>query len=275
MNVGLLVIAIATMALLMGSVNAEVISAQGSDKLNASIKISCETENVPPEITGYNFDVHRTYPKIPYSFTGESITFNIDVNDNNGADDIRSASIVLSEDDAVSPDDITIELDNSFNVNETCKEYTGTYTVKSSDYGLRYIIAVVEDLEGSKAEKLVGKVFLNPKIGVEIPNLTTIDFGVGKPGEISNATVTIKNVDPDGVGLKLDVYIKPDSLTNGYYTIPPEYIKCNGITLNTNFEKIATIAPNETLTLNLELIRPIPLPAGKYTGNLEIKFIAK
>ena len=85
----------------------------------------------------------------------------------------------------------------------------------------------------------------------------------------------IKNLDPDNVGLELEVYVKSDGLTNGNYTIPPECIRCNEVALSSNFEKIATIAPNETLTLNIELIRPIPLPVGDYTGNLEIEFIAK
>lgn len=221
---------------------------------------------------------------VPYAFYGEALSFKISVSDNDGDQDILSANAVLSDDDVMDLSDITIELlaDENTRNGDPNLMFTADWTVSNTYYGMKKILISAKDAEGLEASNngvLVGQVFLNPKVIFEATTvngpLSSLSFE-GLPGtknvSAKQNPITIKNLDPDGVGMKIRVSVSGTDLVNneGTGVIPISNMKVNGLSLTNTPQLLSTIASGASVTLEFTLNYPTPLLPGKYSGSIMI-----
>ncbi len=250
----------------VGTTNAKPLSITGKSNLKVSLNSTCESKNVKPTVQNVQVIAHKG--KVMFAFTGEKIIFKVEANDMNGGKDISSVhAIIYNTNDTKTVNLKIVEVGKCKVVSE------GSYLVKSKDYG-KYILKIkVVDAHGLESEKTVGSLFLNPAVGVNIVP-ESIDFGKGAPGETSTKKVTIENLDPDNVGMSLKLLIKANRFVNENESFSPEYLSCNGKALSNNYIEIVEIPSKSKIDVSFELKRPIPLPVGNYTGNIDMEFVA-
>jgi len=282
-------------------VSAETYNVTGRNTADVTFQSEAIASNVPPHIDNASFSMEiiaekEVYPTgeranatIPFAFTGENITFTIDVTDNNGEEDIAAVIIFLSEDETVNESDISISLDavESTKNGDTRLTFTKSWNVPAFVYGRKNIFITVNDsggLPSDNNEIKIGELFINPMIGFEIVNSTggdveSIQFAESPPGTTNvsaQSLIQIKNIDPDSVGMKLKVLIKGTDLVNmnGTGSISISNMKVDGKSMSTTLQVIdECLAPSESKTHVFSLDYPLPLPAGRYVGTVtfEIK----
>jgi len=296
------IVALVTCVVIMLTlVSAETYNVTGRDTADVTFQSEAIASNVPPHIDNASFSMEiiaekEVYPTgeranatIPFAFTGENITFTIDVIDNNGEEDIAAVTIFLSEDETVNESDISISLDavESTKNGDTRLTFTKSWNVPAFVYGRKNIFITVNDsggLPSDNNEIKIGELFINPMIGFEIVNSTggdveSIQFAEGPPGTTNvsaQSLIQIKNIDPDSVGMKLKVLIKGTDLVNmnGTGSISISNMKVDGKSMSTALQVIdECLAPGESKTHMFSLDYPLPLPAGRYVGTVtfEIK----
>ncbi len=150
----------------------------------------------------------------------------------------------------------------------------------SSEYGKKNILVTATDSGGLSADNnglKVGEVFINPQVGFEITNsagedIGSIQFPEGAPGTTNVSalnSIQIRNIDPDGVGMRVRASVQGEDLGNQNVTgsIPIANMNANGLLLSTELQKIdESLAPAESNTHAFSLDYPLPLPAGNYVG---------
>ncbi len=274
---------------LLGSINAGIHAEDYSS--------SVDVNNSAPFIDAHSFSMkifleEEVYPtgvrggaRIPYAFQGEALKFNVSVSDDNGDQDIQSASIVLSEDDTPDGDDLTVPLKavEDERDGDSRLAFRASWMVSSSAQGLKKILVTSMDANGSEATNngvIVGEVFLNPTVHYEIKSgdeaLASVSFEGGAGDVNVNARenpITINNTDPDKVGIKIRVRVWGTDLTNknGEGVIPISNMKANGMKMSSEPQLLFVVDSGNTETLEFTLDFPIPLPAGSYKGTVKIE----
>ncbi len=247
-----------------GTVNAKPLSTTGKSSLNVKVTASCKSENVKPVLEEISVTARKG--KMLFAFTGEKLLLHVKIKDLNGGRDISKVYAILISGNK------TIEVKLSAIGTSGCTaKYFGSYTIRTGDYGLYTVKVVAVDSKGLKDEKNAESIFLNPSIGVDVTP-ETINFGKGIPGSKSNVTVLIKNLDPDNVGMSLRFLVKVGKFTGNGNSFTAN-ITCNNIKLSNVYSEIAEIPAKSSIKVTFELQRPIPLPAGDYTGELNLKFV--
>ena len=298
-----MVFVICVMMLVPHAALADTYTVTGRDRADVTFKSEAEATNVPPAIDTASFVFSITaeaevYPggarataAIPFAFTGEDIVFTIEVTDDNGEEDIEDGvMIVLSEDESVDADDISIPL----NAVESTKDgdvrltFTKTWNVPADAYGEKNILVTAADSGGLSADNSgtkTGVVFVNPQIGFEITTDTgedvgSIPFAEGAPGTTdvsAQDSLRIKSLDPDGVGMNVTVLVQGEDLENqnAAGSIPIAKMKVDGTPMSTALQTIdECLAPDESSTHSFSLDYPLPLPAGNYVGTVTFEIVA-
>jgi hypothetical protein len=229
-----------------------------------------EVSNVAPLIVESRFSQSDTMVYI-----GESVEFAVDVSDGNGAADISWVKLVLSDDESVSTDDISIPLDRTAaNVDATTSTFGKTWTAEG-EMGQKNILITAEDSDGLSASNngvKVGTIELNPMMGFEVTDgtgsgLTTISFPASPPGtDVSSNQNTIQVKNTGGTALK--VFIHGTDMISGTETIQISNMNVDGTSMTTTSQLIATIEPGASSSHNILLHYPIGIPAGTYQGTV-------
>ncbi|MEA3295337.1 MAG: hypothetical protein U9P81_10310 [Euryarchaeota archaeon] len=226
-------------------------------------------------------EVERDH-SIPYGFTGESIDFAVNVRDDDGASDITTVELILSDDMTIDQDDTVIVLSYSANVDEKTATFIGTLTISSSD-GLKHVFVNATDSTGSIATNNginVGEVFENPRTGFKIKDgsgdsLVSIIFPASLPGIRVGSdvnTIQIINTDPDGVGMKIKVSVKGTSLTSGTNQINMSNMELDTTVLSETLTVIDSgISAGATSDHNFYLNYPDTIASGTYKGNIDFE----
>ena len=235
-------------------------------------------------VTSYNITlgVTRDYT-IPYGFTGEPIDFTIDVTDDNGASDIATVELILSDDAYISAEDAVVPLAHVVEVDATTATFGATWIVPSTS-GLKHVLVNVTDSTGLAATNNgieVGEIFQNPLMGFEVKDgsgtaLTTVSFAASAPGTNSvpsdQNTIQIINTDPDGVGMRIKVSVVATAMTDGTNEIPVSNIGVDDTQLSVTPTEIdSAIDPLESASHNFKLDYPAGLVAGTYQGGIDFE----
>lgn len=291
----IVVVMLCAMMLVPNVALAETYNVTGRDSVDVTLQIEAKATNVAPSIDDTSFVIKITaeeevYPvgyradaTIPFAFTGEDIEFAIDVTDDNGEEDIANAiTIFISEDESVDDSDISLSTEavESTKDGDVRLTLTKLWNVPSSEYGKKNILVTATDSGGLSADNnglKVGEVFINPQVGFEITNsaggdIGSIQFPEGAPGTTNVSalnSIQIRNIDPDGVGMRVRASVQGEDLGNQNLTgsIPIANMNANGLLLSTELQKIdESLAPAESNTHAFSLDYPLPLPAGNYVG---------
>ncbi|KAF5437014.1 hypothetical protein C5S35_06185 [Candidatus Methanophagaceae archaeon] len=291
----IVVVMLCAMMLVPNVALAETYNVTGRDSVDVTLQIEAKATNVAPSIDDTSFVIKITaeeevYPvgyradaTIPFAFTGEDIEFAIDVTDDNGEEDIANAiTIFISEDESVDDSDISLSTEavESTKDGDVRLTLTKLWNVPSSEYGKKNILVTATDSGGLSADNnglKVGEVFINPQVGFEITNsagedIGSIQFPEGAPGTTNVSalnSIQIRNIDPDGVGMRVRASVQGEDLGNQNVTgsIPIANMNANGLLLSTELQKIdESLAPAESNTHAFSLDYPLPLPAGNYVG---------
>lgn len=294
----------ATMLMLVPNVVlAETYNVTGSDSADVAFQSEAKAANVPPSIDDTSFGMKiiaekEVYPSgerasatIPFAFTGEDIVFTIDITDDNGEEDIIGAvTIFLSDDDSVDGGDISVSTEavESTKDGDVRLTVTKTWNVPAFEYGEKNILITAVDSGGLSATNSgikVGAVFINPQVGFEITSTTgdvgSIQFAEYPPGTTDVSAyqnpIQIKNIDPDGVGMKIKVLVQGDNLGNLNVTgtIPIVNMKVDSMPMSTALQTVdESLAPGASNTHEFSLDYPVPLPAGSYVGTVTFEIEA-
>jgi hypothetical protein len=291
----IVVVMLCAMMLVPNVALAETYNVTGRDSVDVTLQIEAKATNVAPSIDDTSFVIKITaeeevYPvgyradaTIPFAFTGEDIELVIDVTDDNGEEDIANAiTIFISEDESVDDSDISLSTEavESTKDGDVRLTLTKLWNVPSSEYGKKNILVTATDSGGLSADNnglKVGEVFINPQVGFEITNsagedIGSIQFPEGAPGTTNVSalnSIQIRNIDPDGVGMRVRASVQGEDLGNQNVTgsIPIANMNANGLLLSTELQKIdESLAPAESNTHAFSLDYPLPLPAGNYVG---------
>jgi len=228
------------------SLAASLAAAAPSVTYPVSTDAICVMATTEPVIDGTSysivFGVDRDYTT-PYGFSGESIDFAIDVMDDNGASDITTVEVILSDDITISADDIVVPLTRVADLDATTAAFKATWTVPSTN-GLKHVLISATDSAGLSAINNgidVGEIFHNPLMGFEVKDgsgnaLAAVSFAASAPGTNGVAsdqnTIQITNTDPDGVGMRIKVSVVGTAMTNGTNEIPVSNIKVDDTPLS-------------------------------------------
>lgn len=282
---------------------AETYNVTGMDSADVTFQTEANATNVPPSIDDTSFAIkiiaeEEVYPAgdraaatIPFAFTGEDVVFTIDITDDNGEEDIEDAvTIFLSGDESVDAGDISLPMDavESTKDGDVRLTVTKTWNVPAYEYGKKNILVTAMDSGGLSANNdgiKVGEVFVNPQIGFEITSGTgedigSIQFSEGAPGTTNVSaqdSIQIKNIDPDGVGMSVNVLVQGEDLVNQNVTgsIPIANMKVDGSPMSTALQTInENQAPGESSTHAFSLDYPLPLPTGNYVGTVTFEIAA-
>lgn len=234
--------------------------------------------------TSYNIvlGVTRDYTT-PYGFTGESIDFAIDVTDANGASDIATVELILSEDTTISADDTVVPLTYIADVDSTTATFGAAWTVPSTS-GLKHVLVNATDSAGLAAINNgieVGEIFQNPLMGFEIKDgsataLMTVSFAESVPGTndvpSDQNTIQIINTDPDGVGMRIKVSVVGTAMVNGTNEIPVSNLRIDDTPLSVTLNEIdSSIDHLSSASHNFYLNYPAGLAAGTYQGGIDFE----
>ena len=280
----------------------------GTDSVDVTFQSEAKAANVLPSIDDASFAIkimaeEEVYPAgdrasatIPFAFTGEDIVFTIDVTDDNGEEDIADAvTIFLSDDESVDGGDISVPADavESTKDGDVRLTVTKTWNVPASEYGEKNILVTANDSGGLSADNngiKVGTVFINPQIGFEITSNSSteedngsmrIQFAEGAPGTTNVSAyqnpIRIKNIDPDGVGMRIKVLVQGNDLANQNKagSISIANMKVDGTPMSTALQTIVdNLAPGISNTHEFSLDYPVPLPAESYLGTVTFEIEA-
>lgn len=238
----------------------------------------CSISNVAPLIAESTFSLSDTTVYIGGSI-GEPIEFSVDVSDANGAADLSSVMLVLSDDELISDDDISIQLNKTGTVDTTTSKFETVWTVEGES-GLKNVLVTAKDSVNLPADNngvKVGTIELNPVIGFELKNgtggaLTTISFPTSTPGTRNLSSnqngIQITNIG----GVAINVSIHGTDMTNGNETIPISNMKVDGIPMSTTPQLIAVgVEPSTSSTHNIAVDYPTGIPTGAYQGTVIIE----
>jgi hypothetical protein len=213
---------------------------------------------------------------------GESVEFAISVSDANGAADVSSVMVMLSDDEDISEDDLSIHLDRIGTGDATTAAFGKNWTV-AGESGLKNILIATSDNANLVADNngvKVGTIELNPMIGFEVKNgtgraLTTVSFPVAAPGaqnlSSNQNAIQINNIG----GVAIDVYIHGTNMTNGNETIPISCIRVGEMPMSTTPQLIADkIEPSASSSHNIYVDYPTVVPAGTYQGTVVFEITA-
>jgi hypothetical protein len=227
--------------------------------------------NVAPLIDDSSFFLSDTTV-----YTGESVESAVDVSDDNGATDVLLVTVVLSDDDSVSDDDISIQLDKNADVDAATSTFGKVWTAEG-EMGPKNILITAKDSGGLSASNngvQVGTIELNPMIGFEVKDgtgsgLTTISFPASPPGTVdvpsNQNSIQITNVG----GTAIKVYIHGTDMISGTETMPISNMKVDGTPMTTTPQIIANnIEPGASSSHNIFLDCPAVIPAGTYQGTV-------
>jgi len=260
------------------------------------------------QMGGVTPGLFRSNATIPYAFTGEGVTFEVNISDSNGEADIvggdvevilvdasnlfNTIHIPMGFDDATQGDNDTLSL-----------RYHAQWTVPNV-YGLYNVTIYAHDKNGANAvpnNVYKGQIFFNPMVGINITGnntgtptpFTGLSFGSVTPGQknvpANENRITIHNTDPDNVGMQLAVAASATSLSsnNAGQMIPASCLHANITKANNNtftpalyrqFQHNARILlwqplkPCSTNALEMDVFLdvPSPLAPGSYTGSMSI-----
>jgi len=210
-------------------------------------------------------------------------TFTIDVTDDNGASDIATVELVLSDDASISADDTVVPLTHVVDLDATTATFGATWIVPATS-GLKHVLVNVTDSTGLAATNNgieVGEIFQNPLMGFEVKDgsgtaLTTVSFAASAPGTNSvpsdQNTIQITNTDPDSVGMRIKVSVVGTAMTNGANEIPVSNIWVDGTPLSVTLTEIdSAINPLALASHNFKLDYPAGLVAGTYQGDIDFE----
>ncbi|ADC70208.1 conserved hypothetical protein [Methanocaldococcus sp. FS406-22] len=257
--------------------------------------------------TGVTPNLLRSDALEAYAYTGEGVTFYVNVSDPNGEQDLQTNGAgvdFLLVPQGGSPANPTYTIHAGFDPatsgddDLTTLTFYAQWTVPAGAHGCFDVYVKARDKHGACTGPIYkGKIFLNPMIGMNVTKdndaspapFTGLSFGNVNPGDTNvpanENVVTIHNIDPDGVGTKIAVFVSATSLTQagGTGIIPAENIKAhllkaNGnpisgtVTLQNNV-KVLLWQPLEpchanALEVNFTLDVPTPLPSGCYGGSV-------
>jgi hypothetical protein len=229
-----------------------------------------EISNVAPLIVESSFSLSS---KTVY--TGESVEFAVDISDDNGAADVSLVMLVLSDDDIVSTDDFSIQLDRTADVDATKSTFGKVWTAEG-EMGPKNILITAEDSGGLSASNNgvnVGTIEPSPMVGYEVKDgtgssLTTISFPPSSPGTLdvpsNQNTIQITNIG----GTAINVYIQATDMISGTETMPISNMKVDGTPMTTTPQLIAIIEPGASSSHNILLHYPTGMPAGTYQGTV-------
>ncbi|ACX72518.1 conserved hypothetical protein [Methanocaldococcus vulcanius M7] len=249
----------------------------------------------------------RSDAYVPYAYTGEGITFYVNVSDPNGEQDLQTNGagvdflLVPEGQNPANPAyvihagfDPTTSGDSDLS---TLKFYA-QWTVPAGSHGCFDVYVTARDKHGVCTGPIYkGKVFLNPMIGINVTKdndatpapFTGLSFGNVTPGQqnvsAEENVVSVHNLDPDNVGTKVGVFVSATSLAQvgGTGIIPAENIEADVIKVNNatihheitlqNNVKILLFEPLKpgnanALEVNFTLDVPEPLPSGCYGGSI-------
>jgi hypothetical protein len=230
----------------------------------------CGISNVAPLIEEPSFFLSNTTVCM-----GESVEFAIDVSDDNGAADVSLVTVVLSDDDSVSDDDISIPLDRTADVDATTSTF-GKVWPAEGEMGTKNILITAKDSGGLSASNNVfnaGTIELNPMIGFEVTDgtgsgLITISFPASPPGTIvpsNQNSIQITNIG----GTAIKVSIHGTDMISGTETIPISNMKVDETPMTSTPQLIANdIEPGASSSHNIFLDYPVGMPAGTYQGTV-------
>lgn len=237
----------------------------------------CSISNVAPLIDESSFFLSNTTVCM-----GEPVEFAVDVSDANGAADVSSVMLVLSNDENVSADDVSMQLDRTETVNATTSTFGKVWTVEG-ETGLKNILIAANDTANLVADNngvKVGTIELNPMIGFEVKDgtgeaLTTVSFPESPPGTLNLSAnqnaIQITNIG----GIPIDVYIHGTGMTNGNETIPISNMNVDGIPMSTTPLLIADdIEASASSSHNIYVDYPAVIPAGTYQGTVVFEITA-
>ncbi len=191
-----------------------------------------------------------------YAYTGEGVTFYVNVSDPNGEQDLQTNGAgvdFLLVPHGQSPSNPTYVIHAGFDsttsgdADLTTLKFYAQWTVPAGAHGDFDVYVEARDKHGACTGPIYkGKVFLNPMIGMNVTKdndatptpFTGLSFGNVNPGDTNVSAdenvVTIHNIDPDGVGTKIAVLASATSLTQagGTGIIPAENIKAHLLKAN-------------------------------------------
>jgi LysM repeat protein len=271
--------------LLLGILMLTVAQATGVTESFVTEAAVIEPDAVDPVIDSSSFaatpEAERDY-LIPYGFTGESIEFAVNVRDDDGASDITTVELILSDDTTISQDDTVIVMSHSANVDDKTATFIGTLTISSSS-GLKHVFVNATDSTGSIATNNginVGEVFENPLTGFEIEDgsggsLASIIFPASVPGirvESDLNSIQITNNDPSDVGMKIKVSVKGTPLISGTNQIDMSNMEVDTTVLSETLTEIDSgISAGATSDHNFYLNYPDQIASGAYRGNIDFE----
>ena len=242
-----------------------------------------------------------------YAYTGEGVTFYVNVSDPNGEQDLQTNGAgvdFLLVPQGQSPSNPTYVIHAGFDTSTsgdadlTTLTFYAQWTVPAGAYGCFDVYVKATDKHGACTGYIKkGKIFLNPMIGINVTKdndaypapFTGLSFGNVNPGDTNvpatENVVTIHNIDPDGVGTKIAVFVSATSMTQagGTGIIPAENIKAHVIKANNMTHSYNTHLQNNVkvllwqplkpchtnaLEVNFTLDVPTPLPSGCYGGSI-------
>ena len=257
---------------------------------------------------GVTPSLFRSNALVPYAFTGEGITFEVNVSDLNGESDLVGGDVMVILVDASNPYS-TMSIHMGFDdatqgdADTTSLRYHTQWTVPNV-YGLYNVTIYAHDKNGANAVPnniYKGQIFLNPMVGINITGnntgtptpFTGLSFGSVNPGQknvpANENKITIHNTDPDNVGMQLAVAASATSLNsiNAGQLIPASCLHANITKANGNpfippiyrqFQNNARIllwqplkpCMANALEMDVYLDVPSPLAPGSYSGSMSI-----
>jgi len=253
-----------------------------------------ETTNTAPHIEEDTFSMEmysggqrclRPEASVPYTFSGETVEFEVNASDADGVADIAfdgAVEVVLSSDDVIDQDDMYVGLAPSAAVNGTTYSFEGEWNA-TGDYGLFKIFITAIDDGLTPADNWgvnVGEIFLNPRV-VESVSTSSLTFGIRGIGE-TNVSATpnsmiVTNIDPDNVGMKVDILMYGSDLEHASRdaTISVSNIRVEGglcgiVSLSAAPQKIDTLSSGASGTYNFYLDIPPAVPSGDYSGTITV-----
>ena len=268
-------------------------------QFQATIIASDNCVNNPPHIEDETFVMEifmgevkrdRSEAKIPYVFAGETVNFQVDVCDYDGIGDIMfdgAVSVILSSN---SGHEMEVPLKPVEELSEICCRFEGEWQASPEIYGLFEVSVRAQDTSMANADNsgvTVGLLFVNPRVSISL-NISKLSFGSREsplvPGQrnisASQNPVVITNLDPDDVGMRVDILICGEDFKheNSDVGIPISnmwIVASQKYSITNMPRKIGSLTGRESLTCNFYMDVPDWLPAGKYFGKITIIPIVK
>ncbi|AIJ06092.1 hypothetical protein JH146_1250 [Methanocaldococcus bathoardescens] len=252
--------------------------------------------------TGVTPKLLRSDALMAYAYTGEGVTFYINVSDPNGVQDLQAMGAgvdFLLVPQGGNPKNPTYTIPAGFDPSTTTSTgatFYAQWTVPAGAYGCFDVYVKARDGKHGHGHGkctrpvLKGKIFLNPMVGIEITKdndrfepknndgnanyaqFTGLCFGKTTPGATNVSAkenvVTIHNIDPDNVGTQMAVFVSATSMTQSKGTgiIPAENIKAHVIKANNVAQSYSVHLQNNARVLLWQPLKPCD------TNALEVNF---